>query len=100
MGGHRGRAYETIASELHGLPMPSHAEIVLEGEFLPNETQHGSPVEPSVGASRAYGVALGDRAWAVVVPKPPSAWVPAPINGWRLDALGPVPYIFRLASTK
>ncbi len=38
-GGHRGRPYETIASELHGLPMPAHAEIVLEGEFLPDETR-------------------------------------------------------------
>ena len=42
-GGHRGRAYETIASELHGLPMPSHAEIVLEGEFLPDETRAEGP---------------------------------------------------------
>jgi 4-hydroxy-3-polyprenylbenzoate decarboxylase len=42
-GGHRGRAYETIASELHGLPMPSHAEIVLEGEFLANETRPEGP---------------------------------------------------------
>jgi len=42
-GGHRGRAYETVASELHGLPMPSHAEIVLEGEFLPDETRPEGP---------------------------------------------------------
>jgi 4-hydroxy-3-polyprenylbenzoate decarboxylase len=42
-GGHRGRAYETIASELHGLPMPSHAEIVLEGEFLADETRPEGP---------------------------------------------------------
>ena len=42
-GGHRGRAYETIPSELHGLPMPSHAEIVLEGEFLPEETRPEGP---------------------------------------------------------
>jgi len=69
-------------------------------KFLPNDMQLGSPVELSVGADRAYGVALGNRAWAVVVPKPPSTWVPAPVNGWRLDAVGPMPYIFRLASTK
>ena len=68
--------------------------------FLPNDTQLGMPVEPSVGADRAYGVAQGDRAWVVVVPKPLPAWVPAPVNGWRLDAAGPTPYIFRLASTK
>jgi hypothetical protein len=89
--------------------VPAPAEPVQDGiaavlhdvaGFLPNDTQLGTPVEPSVGADRAYGVALGDRAWAVVVPKPPSTWVPAPVNGWRLDAVGPVPYIFRLASAK
>ena len=88
--------------------VPAPTEVVQDGiaavlrdiaRFLPNETQLGTPVEPSVGADRAYGVALGDRAWAVVVPKPPSTWVPVPVNGWRLDALGPAPYIFRLAST-
>jgi UbiD family decarboxylase len=42
-GGHRGRPYETIASELHGLPMPAHAEIVLEGEFLPDERRAEGP---------------------------------------------------------
>jgi 4-hydroxy-3-polyprenylbenzoate decarboxylase len=66
-GGHRGKAYETIPSELHGLPMPSHAEIVLEGEFLPNETRAEGPFgeftgyyashvreEPVVRVRRAY----------------------------------------------
>jgi hypothetical protein len=86
--------------------VPAPSEAVQDGiaavlrdiaRFLPNETQLGSPVEPSVGADRAYGVALGDRAWAVVVPKPASTWVPAPVNGWRLDAVGPVPYLLRLA---
>jgi UbiD family decarboxylase len=33
-GGHRGEPYEIVASELHGLPMPAHAEIVLEGEMI------------------------------------------------------------------
>ena len=88
--------------------MPKPSEAVQDGvatalrevaTFLPNDTQLGSPVELTLGADRAHGVALGDRAWAVVVPKPPSTWVPAPVNGWRLDAVGPVPYIFRLAST-
>jgi hypothetical protein len=65
-------------------------------KFLPNDTQLGVPVEPRVGADRAYGVALGDRVWAVVVPKPASTWVPSPPNGWRLDAVGPVPYLLRL----
>ena len=42
-GGHRGRPYETIASELYGLPMPANAEIVLEGEFRPDETRAEGP---------------------------------------------------------
>ena len=42
-GGHRGRPYETIASELHGLPMPANAEIVLEGEFRHDETRAEGP---------------------------------------------------------
>ena len=33
-GGHRGEPYEIVLSELHGLPMPAHAEIVLEGEMV------------------------------------------------------------------
>ena len=68
--------------------------------FLPNDTQLGTLVEPAVGADRVYGVAQGDRAWVVVGPKPAAAWVPAPVTGWRLDAAGPTPYIFRLASMK
>ena len=85
------------------VPAPSEAvqdsiAALLRGvaTFLPNDVQLGTPVEPSVGADRAYGVALGDRAWAVVVPKPLSTWVPAPGNGWRLDAVGPVPYLLKL----
>ena len=72
-------------------------------KFLPNDTQLGTPIQPPVGADRSYGVALGDRAWVVVATPssgPPSTWVPAPVNGWRLDTVGPAPYIFRLASTK
>src|SRR5215813_13844353 len=33
-GGHRGEPCEVVLSELHGLPMPAHAEIVLEGEMV------------------------------------------------------------------
>ena len=33
-GGHRGEPYEIVESEIHGLPMPAHAEIVLEGEMI------------------------------------------------------------------
>ena len=36
-GGHRGTAIEVIKSELHGLPMPADAEIVLEGEMYPDK---------------------------------------------------------------
>jgi len=32
--GHRGLPYEVVLSELHGLPMPADAEIVLEGEMV------------------------------------------------------------------
>src|SRR5262245_20292974 len=35
-GGHRGEPYDVVVSELHGLPMPAHAEIVLEGEMIEN----------------------------------------------------------------
>jgi len=32
--GHRGVAYDVVLSEVHGLPMPAHAELVLEGEMI------------------------------------------------------------------
>ena len=42
-GGHRGMPFDVIASQLHGLPMPAHAEIVLEGEMHPGETAPEGP---------------------------------------------------------
>jgi UbiD family decarboxylase len=42
-GGHRGIPFETIKSELHGLPMPAAAEIVLEGEILLDEQRLEGP---------------------------------------------------------
>ncbi len=42
-GGHRGRPFEVIASELHGLPIPAHAEIALEGEILPDDFRPEGP---------------------------------------------------------
>lgn len=42
-GGQRGRPFEIIPSELHGLPIPSHAEVVLEGEILPNTNHKEGP---------------------------------------------------------
>jgi UbiD family decarboxylase len=42
-GGHRGAPFEVIRSELFGLPMPAHAEIVLEGEILKNDMRPEGP---------------------------------------------------------
>jgi 4-hydroxy-3-polyprenylbenzoate decarboxylase len=42
-GGHRGQPIEVIESELYGLPMPAHAEIVLEGEMMPGEVAPEGP---------------------------------------------------------
>ena len=48
-GGQRGRAIEVIPSELHGLPIPARAEIVLEGEILPDETREEGPFGEFMG---------------------------------------------------
>lgn len=42
-GGHRGQPFEVVKSELHGLPMPARAEIVIEGEMYPDETRMEGP---------------------------------------------------------
>ena len=42
-GGHRGEPYEIVLSELHGLPMPAHAEIVLEGAMHQGDTMAEGP---------------------------------------------------------
>jgi len=42
-GGHRGIPFETVSSELHGLPMPAAAEIVLEGEITPDVMKGEGP---------------------------------------------------------
>ena len=41
--GHRGKPFEVIETELHRLPVPAHAEIVLEGEILPDEKRPEGP---------------------------------------------------------
>jgi UbiD family decarboxylase len=41
--GHRGEPFEVIPSEIHGLPIPAHAEIVLEGEIDPVEVHEEGP---------------------------------------------------------
>jgi UbiD family decarboxylase len=48
-GGHRGWPFEIIKSELHGLPIPAQAEIVLEGEILPDETFKEGPFGEFMG---------------------------------------------------
>jgi UbiD family decarboxylase len=42
-GGHRGVPFTTLRSELHGLPMPAQAEIVIEGEIVPDEMRPEGP---------------------------------------------------------
>lgn len=42
-GGHRGVPFDVIESEIHGLPMPAAAEIVLEGEMVPGDTAREGP---------------------------------------------------------
>jgi 4-hydroxy-3-polyprenylbenzoate decarboxylase len=41
--GHRGLPYDVIESEVHRLPMPAHAEIVLEGAMHPGEEMPEGP---------------------------------------------------------
>jgi 4-hydroxy-3-polyprenylbenzoate decarboxylase len=41
--GHRGLPYDVVESELYRLPMPAHAEIVLEGVMHPGETMPEGP---------------------------------------------------------
>ena len=41
--GHRGAPYDVIESELYRLPMPAHAEIVLEGAMHPGDTAPEGP---------------------------------------------------------
>ena len=36
--GHRGAPYDVVLSEVHGLPMPAHAEIVIEGDMTEGDT--------------------------------------------------------------
>jgi 4-hydroxy-3-polyprenylbenzoate decarboxylase len=48
-GGMRGRALEVIPSELHALPMPAHAELVLEGEMYGDELREEGPFGEFMG---------------------------------------------------
>ena len=42
-GGHRGLPFDVVNSELHGLPMPADAELVLEGEIVPGDFHSEGP---------------------------------------------------------
>ncbi len=66
-GGHRGRPFEVVESELHGLPIPAHDEIVLEGEIMPDDVRtegpfgeftgyyaSGEQLQPAVRIRRVY----------------------------------------------
>ena len=96
------------SEELQDACAKSLAEIAA---FIPRDAQLGVYVEPGLGdfglawkgganaeslVDRAYGVVLGTQQW-VVVPMPAPNWSPTPANGWRIDAVGPVPYVLRLA---
>ncbi|HTK35333.1 MAG TPA: UbiD family decarboxylase [Caulobacteraceae bacterium] len=48
-GGQRGRPFDVVKSEVHGLPIPASAEIVLEGEMLPDETALEGPFGEFMG---------------------------------------------------
>src|SRR5205085_584326 len=50
--GHRGAPYEVIESERYGLPMPAHAEIVLEGAMHPGETMPEGPCGEFTGHAK------------------------------------------------
>jgi UbiD family decarboxylase len=42
-GGHRRLPYDVVASEIHGLPMPAHAEIVIEGDMIAGDVAREGP---------------------------------------------------------
>ena len=70
-------------------------------KFLPGNLPLGVFVEPGRGdfglaTASGYGVIVGNQQW-VVVPTPPADWAAVPAKGWRIDAVGPVPYILRLS---
>ena len=48
-GGLRGRPIPVVKSEVHGLPMPAHAELVIEGVMMPGETRSEGPFGEFMG---------------------------------------------------
>ena len=49
MGGQRGRPVDVVLSELHALPMPARAELVLEGEMYGDQTRLEGPFGEFMG---------------------------------------------------
>jgi len=49
MGGQRGRAVDVVLSELHKLPMPARAELVLEGDMYGDKTKLEGPFGEFMG---------------------------------------------------
>ena len=47
--GHRDRPFQMVRSELHGLPIPAHSEIVVEGEIYGDETMAEGPFGEFMG---------------------------------------------------
>ena len=62
--------------------------------FIPENAPAGMFVEPAL-ENGGVGVVIGSEQW-VVVPRPPAGWSPAPLKGWRIAGVGPVPYMLRL----
>ncbi len=56
--GHRGLPYDVVESERYRLPMPAHAEIVLEGAMHPGETMPEGPFGEFTGDGAAVGLLL------------------------------------------
>ena len=48
-GGHRGKPFEIVKSEIHGLPIPARSEVVLEGEIYGDETMPEGPFGEFMG---------------------------------------------------
>jgi 4-hydroxy-3-polyprenylbenzoate decarboxylase len=66
-GGHRGKPYDVVLSELHKLPIPAEAEVVLEGEIYVDQKRAEGPFgeftgyyasavsnEPTIKVRRVY----------------------------------------------
>lgn len=78
-------------------------------QFLPQDIATGGYCRPNFGdfglawtdgdtdskVGHAYGSLHGNVQY-VVVPMPSDGWTPVPVNGWRIAAVGPVPYLLRL----